>query len=223
MFFPEKITSIRPHDKVLEIGPGSSPHPRSDEFLELGIDSIHDRIAQRGGVFHDADFGNKPIHYYDGCNFPFSDNYFDYIICSHVVEHVIDPVNFLNEVFRVGVGRGYLEYPLITYEYLYNFLVHLHFVKFDFDQRVLRYLPKRDTAFSEFTAVNSLFYKTLEHGWDDLCAANKLFFFEGFEFNQPFAIEKANEIEKLLPSQSVIVPKKTVRRLTGQIINKLGL
>jgi SAM-dependent methyltransferase len=223
MFFPEKITSIRRQDKVLEIGPGSSPHPRSDAFLELNFETDQDKILQRGGGFKDANFGNRPVHYYDGKRFPFKDSKFDYVICSHVIEHVADPACFMNEVFRVGTGRGYLEYPLITYEYLYNFDVHLHFIKFDFEQGVLRYLPKNDTAFPEFSAVNALFYKTLEQGWDDLCSANKNLFFEGFEFSQPFAVEKTQEMARLLPAISSIVPKKKVRKLIGQIVNRLEL
>lgn len=223
MFFPEKITLIRPQDRVLEIGPGSSPHPRSNAFLELAFDTNQDRILQRGGVLEDADFGSRPVHYYDGGTFPFGDNQFDYVICSHVLEHVADIESFLNEVFRVGAGRGYLEYPLITYEYLYNFDVHLHFVKFDSEQRVLRYLPKCDTVFPQFAAVSSLFYKTLECGWDDLCASNKELFFEGVEFDQPLAVGKVGELEKLLPPRSLIVPKRSVRKFLGRIINKLGL
>lgn len=223
MFFPEKITLIRPQDKVLEIGPGSSPHPRSDAFLELDFDSDQDRVLQRGGVLEEADFGKRPVHYYDGGALPFGDKQFDYVICSHVLEHVDDPERFLNEIFRVGGGRGYLEYPMITYEYLYNFDVHLHFVKFDSEQRIMRYQPKRETAFPEFTAVNALFYKTLECGWDDLCAANKGLFFEGFEFDRSFAVEKTGELEKLLPPRSLIVPKRPIRKLLGRIVNKLGL
>lgn len=223
MFYPEKIASIRSTDKVLEIGPGSSPYPRSDAFLELDFDSNLDRISQRGGVLKEANFGNRPVHYYDGEKFPFGDNQFDYVICSHVIEHVVDPVSFLNEVFRVGAGRGYIEYPLITCEYMYNFDVHLHFVKYDFEQRVLRYLPKRDTTFSEFSAVSALFYKTLELGWDDLCAANKRLFFEGIEFNHPFAVEITRDLERLLPSESLIVPKRAVRKFLDRVANKLGL
>lgn len=223
MFFPEKITLIRPQDKVLEIGPGSSPHPRSDAFLELDFDTDQDKILQRGGVLREAHFGNKPFHYYDGGKFPFRDNQFDYVICSHVVEHVVDPESFLKEIFRVGAGRGYLEYPLVTCEYLYDFKVHLHFVKFDFEQRVLRYLPKRDTSFSEFAAVSALFYKTLEYGWDDLCAANEKLFFEGVEFNQPFVVEKTSVLERLVPSQTLVMPKKAVRRILDKIVNKLRL
>jgi ubiquinone/menaquinone biosynthesis C-methylase UbiE len=41
---------------------------------------------------------------------PFKDNEFDYIIASHVVEHVEDISYFLNELSRVG-KRGYIEVP----------------------------------------------------------------------------------------------------------------
>ena len=41
---------------------------------------------------------------------PFKDNEFDYIIASHVVEHVEDISYFLNELSRVG-RRGYIEIP----------------------------------------------------------------------------------------------------------------
>lgn len=124
---------------------------------------------------------------------------------------------------ELGGGRGYLEYPLITCEYLYNFDVHLNFVKFDPEQRLLKYLPKRDTSLADFSAVSALFNKTLEYGWGDLCAANKMLFFEGFEFNQPFAIEKTSKLERLLPPQSLVVRKRTVRRLIGRLLNVLSL
>lgn len=223
MFFPDKITSIRPEDSVLEIGPGSTPHPRSNAFLELKFDTDLERIMQRGNVAQEPSFGNRPVHYYDGGKFPLEDGQFDYVICSHVIEHVTDPVSFLDEMFRVCKGRGYLEYPLITYEYLYDFDVHLHFVKFDFQHRVLRYLPKQDTVFQEFSVVSALFNKTLVQGWDELTAANKKLFFEGVEFDHPFAVEKTCELDRLLPDQSLVVPKKNIRRRVGQILNKLGL
>lgn len=222
MFFPEKINLIRPQDKVLEIGPGSSPHARSNVFLDMKFTSNEEKISQRGDP-HDADFGNRPVYYYDGGKFPFQDNQFDYVICSHVIEHVPAPESFLHEVFRVGNGRGYIEYPMITYEYMYDFSVHLNFVKFDFEQNVLRYLPKQETSLNEFAGVSALFYKTLEYGWSDFCVANKKLFFEGIEFDQPFAIEKTKELNKLLPPKSLIGEKRPVRRFLDRIINKFGI
>lgn len=223
MFYPDLITSIKPSDKVLEIGPGGTPHFRSDEFLELKFHSTLEEMLQRGNVEKSSSFGDRPVHYYDGGEFPFKVGQFDYIICSHVIVHVANPAEFLAELFRVSGGRGYLEYPLITYEYLYNFDVHLNFVKFDFDEMILRYLPKSETAFHEFSPVTSVFRESLVRGWDDLCAANKKLFFEGFEFNSPFRIERANSICQLVPDNSAIGRKSTTRRRANQILNKLGL
>lgn len=223
MLFPEKITLIQAGDRVLEIGPGALPHSRSNAFLELNFDNNSDRVSQRGGIAGSPDLGGRPVHYYEGQRFPFTDRQFDYVICSHVIEHVIDPQFFLNEIFRVGGGRGYLEYPLITYDYLYDFEVHLQLVKFDFERRVFQYFPKQDTALHQFTSVSSFFRKSLENGWDDLCAANRRLFFEGFEFSRPFEVEQASDLQALQPDSSLIVRKGKIRRLAGRIMNKLRL
>ncbi|MEI8206784.1 MAG: methyltransferase domain-containing protein [Kiritimatiellales bacterium] len=223
MFFSKKITFIKPLDRVLEIGPGASPHPRSDEFLEFAFDTEQERVSQRGDVIVPPRFRGRPVYYYSGDRFPFEDGRFDYVICSHVLEHVADPELFLREIFRVGKGCGYLEYPLIPYEYMYDFDVHRQFIKFDPQSWVLRYLPKTETSLSEFRAVSTLFRRMLQYRWDDLCAANKQVFFEGFEFYRPFAVEKATNISQLTPLEESLVPKKLIRRIVGQVCNRLGL
>lgn len=222
MFFAKEITSIKPQDRVLEIGPGATPHPRSNAFLELKFETRQDKVAQRGGISEEPKWRGRPVHYYDGAAFPFKDKEFDYVICSHVIEHVDDPEFFINEIFRVGSGRGYLEYPLVTYEYVYGFEVHLNFVKFDFERRTLQYLSKSKTALSDFSAVQTFFQRTLECGWDDLVSANKKLFFEGFEFDRPFGVEETGALEKFLPLRSQIEPKKLVRKFLGCILNKMG-
>ena len=138
MQFPEKIVSIKPGDKVLDIGPGGNPHPKATVYLELRM-SEEEAAGQRG-------YAEKPdlkgeVVYYDGEKFPFKDKEFDYVICSHVIEHVPDPEKFLKEMFRVA-KRGYMEYPTVYYEYLYNFKFHLNFVKTDSKLRTLYFLPK---------------------------------------------------------------------------------
>ena len=223
MFFPEKISLIGPKDRVLEIGPGASPHFRSDAFLELNFDTPLDKIAQRGGGQKDANFGNRPIHLYDGKEFPFKDNEFDYVICSHVIEHVDNPDFFLKELFRVGGGRGYIEYPLITYEYLYNFDVHTLFVKYDSQFDTLNFLPKVDTNISEFLMVSNLLRNSLQLGWDDLVRVNKSFFFEGIEFEEPFLIRRVSNIGFLLPDSSLLKRKRFPRRLASYFFERVGL
>ena len=114
MFLTQLITEIRHTDMVLEIGPGASPHPTSNSFMELSIDSDQARVAQRCGGFGDADFKARQVHGYRGGGCSVSGNHFDRVIDSHVLEHVEDPASFLDDVVRVDGGSGYLKYPLIS-------------------------------------------------------------------------------------------------------------
>lgn len=223
MFFPERIQSIRPGDRVLEIGPGSTPHPRSDAFLELAYEAEAERLAQRGGTTPEPDLRGKPIHRYDGGRFPFDDRAFDYVICSHVIEHVPDPLGFVAELNRVSGGRGYIEYPLLPYEYLYDFDVHLHFVRFDRASGTLRFMPKSEAGTQRFSPVGAFFRRTLEQGWDELSACNREVFFEGFEFLSPLVAAPTDRLEDLMPPLSMIRRKSRLRWLLGSVLRRVGL
>lgn len=192
MFFPERIKNIRHTDIVLEIGPGGSPHPRSDVFLEMIYKDKVSAEAQRG--FAPELKTKKKIIYYDGGIFPFKDKEFDYVICSHVIEHVPDAESFLKEMFRVA-QKGYLEYPLIYYDYIYDFPEHLTFFKLH--ERTLFYLPKNETPLSKFSTVNKFFYESLKAGHVCLISALENKLFEGFEWTEPFKIQKTNEISNV--------------------------
>ena len=85
MFFPHLIKTIKSDFRVLEIGPGSTPYHRADEFLEFKFDDSEMAISQRGNVKANPDFGGRKVHFYNGGRFPFADNAFDYVIASHVV------------------------------------------------------------------------------------------------------------------------------------------
>ena len=124
----------------------------------------------------------------------FADGEFDYVICSHVLEHVPDPERFIAEVFRVA-PRGYFEYPTIQYEYLYNFDVHLNFVKYS--NGILRYMRKSDTNLAEFKPVQAYLLKTLERGHAAHIEAMPEHFIEGFEWNGPFAVRPTMSIADL--------------------------
>jgi SAM-dependent methyltransferase len=202
MFFAKRITGIRPTDRVLEVGPGNAPHPRSDILLELDFANADDAAAQRGGG--SPLVTRKPVVHYDGTRFPFADGEFDYVICSHVLEHVPDIASFVAEVFRVG-RRGYFEYPTIYYDYLYNFPSHLNFVKRTPD--ALLYLRKADTALDQFRPLQRLFYNALEHG--NAGPVNELFefMFEGFEWNAPFVLKRARDISDMVFDDKCSVPR----------------
>lgn len=205
MFFSELIKSIKPTDQILEIGPGGTPHPRSDVFLE--ITAKNERLAklQRGNT--EKLITDKPVAYYRGGKFPFSDKEFNYVICSHVLEHVENIEFFISELFRIA-PKGYIEYPTIYYEYLYNFPVHLNFLKFK--NNTLFYLNKKDTHFSEFLSVQKFFLESLSKGHSKIVEDLKKFLFEGLEWTKPFSVRKTNSISDLVFDRFSINPPKEI-------------
>lgn len=58
---------------------------------------------------------------------PFSSNTFDRIVCRHIVEHVVDLVRFMEEVYRVGTPGGIVEIvtPHFSNRYSYTDPTHL--------------------------------------------------------------------------------------------------
>ena len=107
--------NIRPNDFVLEIGSGHNPKARSDVLCDKFIGDDE----QRGGAI----ITDRPMVEADGEFLPFADRAFDYIICSHVLEHVEDPKRFISELMRVA-RRGYIETPSEIGERIYGWHYH---------------------------------------------------------------------------------------------------
>ena len=151
MFFPERVKSIKDGDSVLEIGPGATPHPFSTVFLEYKFETETELIAQSGhvGILET----NKEVLYYSGEVFPFEDNQFDYVICSHVLEHVANVPKFLSEIFRVA-KRGYLEFPTIYYDYLHNIEEHLNMLLYK--DGVINWCKKNGYTHTGFGPVHTI-------------------------------------------------------------------
>lgn len=84
----------------------------ANRFANVAMDKRDNADVERGGLplsadragvtFHDVDLNVFP--------YPFADKEFDYIICTHVLEHLADPVRTCVELSRIGKA-GYLEVP----------------------------------------------------------------------------------------------------------------
>ncbi len=90
---------------VLEVGSGSHPWHRADVLLDR---YYKDDAGQRGGgeLFVDK----RPIIVAAGERLPFKDKAFDFVYCSHVIEHAEDIGAMLREISRVG-REGFIECP----------------------------------------------------------------------------------------------------------------
>tara|TARA_B100001996_G_scaffold378708_1_gene363294 strand:- start:842 stop:1453 length:612 start_codon:yes stop_codon:yes gene_type:complete len=88
-------------------------------------------------------------------NLPFSDKEFDFVIASHVLEHVENPEFFINELQRIS-NKGYIEVPTTLEDNLVfeNKKDHLWHIDFDDDNKKL-YINKKIQVFEPILTVSS--------------------------------------------------------------------
>ncbi len=111
---------LAPTDVVLEVGSGQNPSPRADILCE--------RYLSDGTERHDAlPRVDRPLVVGDLHELPFVDNAVDFVVCTHVLEHVEDPAGAVAELTRVA-PRGYLETPSAVWERMHSFPFHRWYV-----------------------------------------------------------------------------------------------
>ena len=91
-----KIIKENPKWKILDIGCGYRAHPYASVIADVQDLSNHYE-------------GKKFIKIYEK-KLPFKDKEFDFVIASHVIEHVEDFEFFINELERIS-PKGYIELP----------------------------------------------------------------------------------------------------------------
>lgn len=96
----KRIMSLPRKWLVLDVGSGNAPFPRADVIC----DKLADDTDRVGPLAVD----DRPFVMGDITALPFLDGSFDFVYCSHVLEHVNDPSMAIKELMRVG-KRGYIE------------------------------------------------------------------------------------------------------------------
>ncbi|MFX1590526.1 MAG: class I SAM-dependent methyltransferase [Promethearchaeota archaeon] len=95
-----KEFNLNRNDLVLEIGSGSNPLIRSDVLLDkYPIITREHRSSLKSVVMDD-----RPFIVGDACDLPFCNSSFDFVIVRHVLEHLKNPVEFINEIKRISKG-----------------------------------------------------------------------------------------------------------------------
>lgn len=94
---------ITPDMLVVDLGSGAFPNVRADLLCDRElVDNRH-----RAGMPVVVD---RPLVQADATALPFHDNAIDFLIVSHLAEHIEDPDAFCHELGRVAKG-GYIETP----------------------------------------------------------------------------------------------------------------
>jgi glycosyltransferase involved in cell wall biosynthesis len=98
---------------VLDVGSGHQPNRRANIILDKYIGETVHRTTQK--VEFPAD---KYFVLGDALLTPFASKKFDFVIASHVAEHIDDPLKFSDELQRIS-KRGYIETPGPLTEFLF--------------------------------------------------------------------------------------------------------
>ncbi len=113
----EKIT-IPSTWKVLDVGSGDHPNERADVLLEREIEATEHRSGAKA-VIPDG----KKLVLGDATCMPFDNKEFDFVIASHIAEHIDEPEKFCSELQRVAKS-GYIETPDAFSEFIFNEQFH---------------------------------------------------------------------------------------------------
>ena len=91
-----KVIKENPKWKILDIGCGYRAHPYASVIADVQDLSNH--------------YEGKKFIKINEKELPFKDQEFDFVIASHVIEHVKDFEFFINELERIS-SKGYIELP----------------------------------------------------------------------------------------------------------------
>ena len=101
-----ELARIKSTDKVLEVGCGAGhilEKIKTGKLYGIDISEIQiERAKKRLG--NSVELKKAP-----GENIPYEDKYFDKILCSEVIEHVLDPREVFKEISRVLKDNGILS------------------------------------------------------------------------------------------------------------------
>ncbi len=126
------MLNIKRTDRVLEIGGGNRPRKRSNVLCDRFIDDNYQRAFGENIIIDE-----RPFVVADGLALPFKDQSFDYVITSHILEHVDDPLEFTSELSRVA-RAGYIESPSELGERIFGWPFHRWIVRIEKDTIIMR-------------------------------------------------------------------------------------
>jgi 2-polyprenyl-3-methyl-5-hydroxy-6-metoxy-1,4-benzoquinol methylase len=120
----DKILENNKSWKILDIGCGYSAHKNASVVCD---------VQDLSNIYKEKNFVKLTNNI-----LPFRDKEFDFVIASHVIEHVKDVELFIKELQRVS-SKGYIELPTILEDNLVfeNKKNHLWHMEFDDDKNQL--------------------------------------------------------------------------------------
>jgi SAM-dependent methyltransferase len=190
---------IGQEEMVLDVGCGANPFPHATTLVDLYTEKSehrHEDLKTDGKEFKVADINHLP----------FEDKSYDFVYCSHVLEHVEDPKRACQELMRVG-KRGYIETPSLMTDVMFSWAKGMHkwftiiiagrIVFYEYNKRLVqgvrnpywgksifskRYHPLQDVFFNNQDIFNNSLM------WRD-CFNYSVFYLDGWMEHSNFSTE----------------------------------
>jgi SAM-dependent methyltransferase len=145
---------IRRGDRVLDAGCGLFPYAFATHLADVTAmpewDGRPQRIPTEG----------RPFYRCSVERLPFASQSFDFVHCSHVLEHVRNPARACTELMRVA-RRGYIECPRSWTEHLFSAADHRWLV--DWEESRLVFRRKLPEEYGDVMGVQYRIFDWLEH------------------------------------------------------------
>jgi hypothetical protein len=137
-FFRDKLAlPVKTSGIVVDVGSGHSPHFRAHVLVEK---YLTDTTGHRIGRFSRR-HASQIVCIADAARLPFCDRAIDFVIASHLFEHLSEPDVIAAEFSRAARG-GYIECPSEWIEHMFPFPSHLWYVS-NLSSGGLRFVPKQ--------------------------------------------------------------------------------
>ena len=144
----ENLLSTKKDWKILDIGCGYSANNYATTICD---------VQDLSNFYKDRNFVIL-----ENNNLPFDDNHFDFVISSHVMEHVKDLEHFIKEIQRVS-KKGYIELPTKLEDNLVFENKKEHLWQMDFDDVNHKLLISKKIQFLEPVLTVSTIQKMREY------------------------------------------------------------
>lgn len=127
IFFDLRLNAIYDHaqklfpqfsGRVLDIGCGGQPWrwmlKSAQAYLGLDLQEVNEKFGY---------LQKSNMAYYNGRHFPLKNESFDHIICTEVLEHVLEPEEFLKECHRC-LKKGGTLFLTVPFSARYHYIPH---------------------------------------------------------------------------------------------------
>lgn len=173
--------------RVLDVGGGDAPNRRAHVIVERFLQDVEQHRGGRAVVL------DRPSAVADVEALPFANDAFDYVICSHVIEHVDHPEKALRELSRVA-NTGYIAAPSEIFEILSPLPAHKWVVAYRDETLLMKPRSEKHLMASKelFGGIFWMLYR--ERDWKRFALNHQFLFAVEFEWKDriPYRILDAD-------------------------------